>query len=280
MIRQWVQREAQAAHGHTGLQKQAQLDQIVQESPGLLPRQTQARRLLGQQGAAGQGVAELQGLKQGLAAGTLAVAGQGHHPQGPLHQRFADHQPRPAPQGWISRGVEAPHVAEHQLRHRTRQQALLPVGDHVVDEHLGQQHRDRLVAHDPFELRLGRHQVVVAQRFPLALAAQVIQEESLQSLHRDPLRHNPAQGALFEPVVIAAAGDQHQARWQGGQQLLAGGGRQLREVIHDRDQPFGGQQGVEQLRHQLLLWCGGQLVAQPAPHPIGNALLGSQGGFD
>ena len=51
-------------------------------------------------------------------------------------------------------------------------------------------------------------------------------------------------------------------------------------MIHDRDQPFGGQQGLDQLRRQIVLPCPCQLVAQPAPHPIGNALLGTQGGFD
>ena len=28
--------------------------------------------------------------------------------------------------------MQAPHVAEHQFRHRARQPALLPVGDHGV----------------------------------------------------------------------------------------------------------------------------------------------------
>jgi hypothetical protein len=44
--------------------------------------------------------------------------------------------------------------------------------------------------------------------------------------------------------VNAAAGDQHQTRRQGRQQLLPGRGRQLREVVHNWDQPFGGQQGL------------------------------------
>ena len=280
VIRQRIQREAQPAHRRTGLQQQAQLDQVAQQRFGLLAAQPQARRFQGHQGAAGQEVAELQRLEQGLATGTLAVTGQGHHPQRPLHPRLADDQPRPAPQGWSSRGIQTPHVAEHQLWHRTRQQALLPVGDHVVDEHLRQQHRDRLVAHDPLELRLGRHEVVVAQRFPLALAAQVIEEEGLQALHRDPLWHDPTQGALFEPVVVAAAGDQHQARWQRGQELLPGDGGQLREVIHDRDQPFGGQQGLDQLMCQIVIPCPSQLVAQPAPDTIGHHLLGGQGRLD
>ena len=280
VIGQWIERKAQPVQRRTGLQQQPQLDQIPQQRFRLLQRQPRALRLLGQQGAKGQGVAELQRLKQGLAAGTLAVAGQGHHSQRPLHQFLADLQTLPAPQGRIGRRIQPPHVAEHQLRHRTRQQALLAVGDHVIDKHLGQQHRDRLVAHDPLELRLGRHQVVVAEGLALALAAQVIEKKGLQALHRDPLRHDPAQRTLRKAVVIAAAGDEHQTRWQGSQQLLPGRGRQLREVIHDRDQPLGDQQGLHQLRRQLLLRGAGELVAQPAPHPIRQLLLRAEGGFD
>ncbi len=282
MIGQRVQRKAQAAHRRAGLQQQPQFDQVAQKHLRLLAAQSQAQGLLGHQGAAGQGVAELQRLEEGLATGTLAVASQGHHPQCPLHQRLADHQPRPAPQGWISWRVQPPHVAEHQLRHRARQQALLTVGDHVVDEHLGQQHRDRLVAHDPLELRLGRHQVVFRQHSTLVCAVEVGQEEIRQAIQPESLRHDPAQGALTEPVVVAAACDHHKPRRQGRQQLFPGGGGQLREVIHDRDQPLGSQQGLDQLRCQLHFQSPGpsELAPQPTADPIGHVLPLAQCRFD
>jgi hypothetical protein len=49
-------------------------------------------------------------------------------------------------------------------------------------------------------------------------------------------------------LKLPKAETQHTFNHQRWEELLASGGREIREVIHDRDQALGGQQGLDQLR--------------------------------
>ena len=183
VVGQGIEGQAQLRLVLPRMVQQAQAQQVGQQRLPP-PRFLQPRH--GPQGLQSQLTAEGEGLQAGPTRRPLPVAGQGQGHQPPLHPgRFHGHAPL-APLRLGHHRADSVHVTEHQLRHGGGEHTLaVLLGDHVVDEHLRQQGRDRLVAHHAAQLALGGLQIVIAEALPHPLALQHLMEEALQLIQGD-----------------------------------------------------------------------------------------------